>query len=473
MHWLQFRGPNASGIAPQNADPPIHFSADTNLLWKTEILPGYSSPCIVNDRIFLTGYNKEDSLLYTFAINRESGEIVWADSVKADTLIELHSVNSYANPTIVSDGKKIYSAFSEYGMVAYDLEGNRAWEYKHKPIAWYYGGSCSPIIYDSTIVLIVNPDEDCRIVGLDPESGDSVWNIRAEKDDEWYSFAIRATPVIRNDLMILHFSFCLVAYDMVKREPVWWMNIPSSGTATPVINEDNIYVNAWGQMGEKSVNGLKYSFEEFLGFYDINRNRKLEQSEIPDSIMMYHRPESPELPKTSMRLNEDIMFQFFEKNQDMAYDQEEWESMLEFLAPYMEDHGMLALPLDGKGERPSTDILWKITDDTPEVPSPLLVGDYVLFVKSGGIVTVINRNTGEIVKHGRIGAPGAYLSSPMLAGNRIYTCSYNGTVSILSGDDFSTLATNKLKEKIGASPVAVDDVLYIRTDKHLYAFRNQ
>ncbi len=50
MHWLQFRGPNASGIAPENADPPIHFNADTSLLWKTEMLPGWSSPCIVDEK---------------------------------------------------------------------------------------------------------------------------------------------------------------------------------------------------------------------------------------------------------------------------------------------------------------------------------------------------------------------------------------------------------------------------------------
>jgi hypothetical protein len=80
MHWLQFRGPNASGIAPENADPPVHFSADTNLLWKTEMLPGWSSPCIVNDKIFLTGFNDSDSLLYTVALNRENGGILWKDS---------------------------------------------------------------------------------------------------------------------------------------------------------------------------------------------------------------------------------------------------------------------------------------------------------------------------------------------------------------------------------------------------------
>jgi hypothetical protein len=61
----------------------------------------------------------------------------------------------------------------------------------------------------------------------------------------------------------------------------------------------------------------------------------------------------------------------------------------------------------------------------------------------------------------------------MLAGNRIYTCAHNGSVTVLSADDFSILAKNKLKEKIGASPVAVNNVLYLRTDKHLYAFRDR
>ena len=44
---------------------------------------------------------------------------------------------------------------------------------------------------------------------------------------------------------------------------------------------------------------------------------------------------------------------------------------------------------------------------------------------------------------------------------------------LTSAEDFSILAHNKLKERIGASPVAVDDVLYMRTDKHLYAFREK
>jgi len=144
-----------------------------------------------------------------------------------------------------------------------------------------------------------------------------------------------------------------------------------------------------------------------------------------------------------------------------------WESM----KSYMEEHGMISVSLEGEGKRPITEINWKVNEDTPETPSPLVVHDNVFFIKNGGIVTVINRKTGDVVYKNRIGAPGGYVSSPLLAGNRIYTCSYSGIVSVLSAVEYKLLAQIKLKEKIGASPVAVDDVLYIRTDKHLYAFR--
>ena len=53
-HWPQFRGPNASGVAPDEARPPIHFGPDTNLLWKTAVPAGLSAPVVWGDRIFLT-----------------------------------------------------------------------------------------------------------------------------------------------------------------------------------------------------------------------------------------------------------------------------------------------------------------------------------------------------------------------------------------------------------------------------------
>ncbi|MHA1992895.1 MAG: outer membrane protein assembly factor BamB family protein, partial [Candidatus Hodarchaeales archaeon] len=199
----------------------------------------------------------------------------------------------------------------------------------------------------------------------------------------------------------------------------------------------------------------------------------IEQEEFPDNIIVYQRPEIPDVPQSFMAVEGDRFFARFDENEDRAFDKREWNARREIFQSRWEDHGMLALPLAGSGERSVTDIKWKVNEDSPETPSPLVVNENVLFIKNGGIITVINQKTGEVVHKDRVGAAGAYLSSPMLAGNRIYTCSYNGTVTVISADDYSVLARNKLKGKIGASPVAVDDVLYVRTDKHLYAFRNQ
>lgn len=472
MHWLQFRGPNASGIAPENAVPPIHFSVDTNLLWKTEILPGWSSPCIVNDKVYLTGYKKEDNMLVTFALDRRDGSVFWVDSVKVDSLKDIHSVTSHTNLSVTSNGKMVYAAFPDFGIIAYDLNGIRAWEFTHPPTAGYFGGSCSPVFYNNTIVLIINDDKDNRIVGLDSESGELLWNLRPSGEN-WDFINMWSTPVFWKDLMILHLGMHLVAYDMNSLEKIWWIELPTNGVGTPVIEGDKLYANVYIQIGEKRVRGMRYSFDEMLDFYDLNRNQKLEQGEIPDSIMFFKRPEIPSADRSSIKMNDERLFNGFDTNSDQAYDSAEWTSIVEYIKPYLRDHGMIALPLDRLGELSDSALCWMVTDHTPETPSPLVSSESVFFIKNGGIITVVNKETGEVKIQERLGAPGAYIASPMLADNRIYSCSFNGTVIVFSADDFSILAQNKLKEKIGASPVAVDDVLYIRTDKHMYAFRNE
>ncbi|MCF8380298.1 MAG: PQQ-binding-like beta-propeller repeat protein [Bacteroidales bacterium] len=472
MHWLQFRGPNSSGIAPADANPPIHFNPDTSLLWKTEILPGWSSPCIVEDKIFLTGFKKEDSTLHTFAVNRENGEMLWDDSVKLWWIYNLHPINSYANPTVASDGKKVFSHLPGYGLIAYETDGTKCWEFKHQPLGFTMAGASSPIVKDSVVLVNINSRGDTRIVALDCETGDSLWVLNDPLHIK--SLVARASsPVLWGDLLIMHQYQNVVAYNTLTGKAEWWLATPTTGVSTPVVYGDVMYLGSWTNFGEKSGMGLNFTFDDLLRDYDRDHNQKLEQSEMPDTLMIYSRPESSGEPLSDMPLDDDRVYQAVDGNKDLAIDSLEWAAFLQMLIPYFEPHGMMALPVTGSGELSASDVLWKVSDNTPETPSPLVVGNSVFFIKNGGIITVIDRETGEVVKNERVGAPGAYLSSPMLAGNRIYTCSYNGTVSVLSGDDFSILANNKLEGKIGASPVAVDDVLYVRTDKYLYAFREQ
>jgi hypothetical protein len=45
--------------------------------------------------------------------------------------------------------------------------------------------------------------------------------------------------------------------------------------------------------------------------------------------------------------------------------------------------------------------------------------------------------------------------------------------ALRAGHKFEVLATNELKERISATAAIVDNTLYLRTAKHLYAFKSK
>ena len=59
-YWHQWRGPEASGVAP-HGDPPIKWNENKNIRWKTEIPgQGHATPIVWDDTIFVTSAIKTD-----------------------------------------------------------------------------------------------------------------------------------------------------------------------------------------------------------------------------------------------------------------------------------------------------------------------------------------------------------------------------------------------------------------------------
>ena len=73
-NWPQFRGPNGSGVA-ETSGLPTRFGPDENVVWKTAVPPGRSSPVISGGRVFLTAV--EDDKLYTLCFSRATGDELW------------------------------------------------------------------------------------------------------------------------------------------------------------------------------------------------------------------------------------------------------------------------------------------------------------------------------------------------------------------------------------------------------------
>ncbi|MBE0675476.1 MAG: PQQ-like beta-propeller repeat protein [Bacteroidales bacterium] len=90
----------------------------------------------------------------------------------------------------------------------------------------------------------------------------------------------------------------------------------------------------------------------------------------------------------------------------------------------------------------------------------------------GGNFFRLEASTGNVLLQERLGASGAYISSPLYANGHIYCASYNGRITVVKpGDTLNVISRCNLNDKIGASPVAVGNTLYIRAESGLYAFR--
>ena len=111
---------------------------------------------------------------------------------------------------------------------------------------------------------------------------------------------------------------------------------------------------------------------------------------------------------------------------------------------------------------------WKYAKGAPTMSSPLLVGDELYFVSdSGGMLTCLDAKTGTEHYRERLG--GSHSASPILADGLIFLPSREGVTSVVApGKTFRLVAKNTLPGKQMATPAAVGDSLFLRTDTALY-----
>ena len=129
------------------------------------------------------------------------------------------------------------------------------------------------------------------------------------------------------------------------------------------------------------------------------------------------------------------------------------------------------LAADGRGAA----IAWEEKKGAPSMPSPLVVGEQLCMVSDKGVATFLDAKTGSAVATLRLG--GNFSSSPFFAAGRIYAGNRDGDTFVIDpgtgpGAEPTLLATNHLDGRIFATPAAVGDSLYLRTDTALYRITN-
>jgi outer membrane protein assembly factor BamB len=467
--WPQFRGANASGVAAGAGSPPLEFGPTKNQLWKTALPTGHSSPAVWGDRIFLTAVDASSKKLETIALDRATGRIAWRQSVAVEQLERVHVVGNAATATPAIDGERVYVYFGSYGVIAYDLNGQMVWQVQMPVLQNGFGSGTSPAVAGNVVLINRQEPKDPFIVALDRKTGKEVWKRQYQIPPGLPSgYASYSTPLIAGRDVIVHGMRRLEAFDLATGETKWWVAINSTGTSSPIVSGDTIYVASWSPFGEADQMDTLPSYEALLK-NDKDGNGTIKPDEVPASLNVFSRPDTPDVPGATYSIK--AAFARFDTNKDGELQKDEWEAGLKVVSSLKSEHGLLAVRLGGSGDVTATHVAWKEKTAIPEVPTPLAYQNRVYMIRNGGIMTCVDAATGKLVYRARVGAPGPYFSSPVAANGRVIVASGDGVVSVVGpGDHLDVLASNDLGEDIFATPAVVGGVLYIRTASNLFAF---
>ena len=241
--WPQFRGPNGSGLCPSCGQLPTEFGPQKNVLWKTELPAGKSSPILVGDRIFLTASEGDD--LITMCLSRTTGKVQWRRSVRAARREAQNPLNHRAAPTAVTDGKSVFVFFADFGLIAYDFEGKQRWQLPLGPFNSLHGIVASPVYADGRVILVCDQDTDAYIIAVDADSGKIAWKTPRDVING-YSTPIIYRPARGPAQIIAPGSYQLTAYSIVDGEPLWFVRgLTCQPKSAPTIAGDIVYFNGW------------------------------------------------------------------------------------------------------------------------------------------------------------------------------------------------------------------------------------
>jgi outer membrane protein assembly factor BamB len=117
-------------------------------------------------------------------------------------------------------------------------------------------------------------------------------------------------------------------------------------------------------------------------------------------------------------------------------------------------------------------VAWNLQNSIPEIPSPLFYSGRLYLVRDGGILSCVNAATGQVIYRERLGAPGQYMASPVLANEHLYLLSAKGVLSVVKcGDKFDLVHQAALNAAVAATPAIDQNSLYVRTENAMLGFR--
>ena len=472
-NWPQFRGPNGSGIAPDDKPAPVYFGARTNQHWQTEIPRGHSSPCVWGDRIFLTGFDTTNKVAETICVVRANGMVLWRKSApKFELEKSMHEFNSPAAPTPAADGERVVVYFPPYGVLAYDHAGKEVWNRPLPLPPTDYGNGSSPIIHGGLVLVQRDGNStNSHVLALDAKTGKTRWTVERPLNGESYSTPMVWTHDGVSELITVG-NGRLDAYDVKNGKARWWTpGLTFLPIGTAVAGDGLLFASSAGAAGESEPPYVG-KWEDVLAQFDKDKDGQLAKEEVPEDVTFKWRKNVPDDILGNNLPWRWLLFTLFHPAKADVFTREDWKQVAEFIVK--NPNNLMAIKPGGNENISRTHLAWKGTRGIPDMPSPLYYRGRVYLMMDCGMLTSYDAKSGKLVMdRERIGVTSQFVSSPVAAGGNIYVASLPGKIAVIkAADKLEVVAVNDLKENITATPAVLEGKIYVRTANHLAAFGN-
>ncbi len=249
-NYPNFRGPFGLGIAHQKNIPTNWNGASgENVKWKIEIpLPGYNSPVIWDDKVFVTGADENNESVYCYDLN--TGTLIWEHKVtgiqrNSSKAIKPTEDTGFAAPTTATNGRYVYAIFATGDLVCLDLQGERIWAKNMGIPDNHYGHSSSLILWKDKLFIQFDTNVAGKVLALDALTGEQVWETARTSKISW------ASPILAqvddHYELILSSSPEVAAYDPETGKELWKLDClsgevgPSPGFNNGIVFAANEY----------------------------------------------------------------------------------------------------------------------------------------------------------------------------------------------------------------------------------------
>jgi len=259
--WPQWRGPLATGVAPQ-ADPPLTWSETQNVKWKIPIPgEGDATPIVWGDRVFILsaiGTGRKPSApvaadapneIYQWVViclDRGQGKVLWQKTAREEAPHEgRQQNNTFASASPLTDGKLLLAYFGSRGLHCYDFDGTLIWEkdFGKMKTRMGFGEGASPALSGNTVVVNWDTEGEDFIAALDKNTGQELWRTPRDEPTGW------STPLIvefnGQKQVVVNATKKVRSYDLATGKEIWSCSGQTANAIpSPVAADGMVYLTS-------------------------------------------------------------------------------------------------------------------------------------------------------------------------------------------------------------------------------------